>query len=124
MSFATCDRGATQAPGHLQLNPPGRSSLGEFPRRSRGQPRMLSGQALRSLVEIRPNSLRRLASRTGYTTLARERVNDSVYGSSGALHNAVRDVLRCNCSVFRDVFRPVDRSRLNAANANSEREND
>ena len=56
--------------------------------------------------------------------LARERVNESVHGSSGALHNAVRDVLRRNCSVFRDVFRPVDRSRLNAANANSEREND
>jgi hypothetical protein len=37
MSFATCDRDATQAPGYFQLNPPGRSSLGEFPRRSLGQ---------------------------------------------------------------------------------------
>src|SRR5437762_13299246 len=55
MSFATCDRDATQAPGHFQLNPPGRSSLVEF--------------RLRSLLEIRPNSLRRLASHTGYTTL-------------------------------------------------------
>jgi hypothetical protein len=42
----TCDREATQALGHFQLNPPGRSSLGEFPRRSLGQPRMLSGQAI------------------------------------------------------------------------------
>ena len=33
MSSATCDRDATQAPGHFQLNPPGRGSLGEFPRR-------------------------------------------------------------------------------------------
>ena len=56
--------------------------------------------------------------------LARERVNHSVGGSSGALYNTVRDVFRCYCSVFRDVFRPVDRSRLNAANANSERKND
>jgi hypothetical protein len=30
MSFATCDREATQAPGHFQLNPSGRSFLGEF----------------------------------------------------------------------------------------------
>jgi hypothetical protein len=37
MSFATCNRDATQAPGHFQLNLPGRSSLGEFPRRSLGQ---------------------------------------------------------------------------------------
>jgi hypothetical protein len=37
MSFATCDRDATRAPGHFQLNPPGRSSMGEFQRRSLGQ---------------------------------------------------------------------------------------
>jgi len=37
MSSATCDRGAPQAPGHSQLNPSGRSSLDEFPRRSFGQ---------------------------------------------------------------------------------------
>jgi hypothetical protein len=37
MSSATCDRGATQAPGHFQLNPSGRSSLREFLRRSLGQ---------------------------------------------------------------------------------------
>src|SRR5438445_3245200 len=68
MSFATCDREATQAPGHFQLNPPGRSSLGEFPRRSLDQYR--SGiQALRSLLEIRPNSSRPLSSHTCYTTL-------------------------------------------------------
>ena len=44
MSFATCDRDATQAPDHFQLNPQGRSSLVEFRRRSLDQPRMLSGQ--------------------------------------------------------------------------------
>jgi hypothetical protein len=37
MSFTTCDRGATQAPGHFQLNPAGRNSFGEFPRRLLGQ---------------------------------------------------------------------------------------
>jgi hypothetical protein len=37
MSFATCDREATQAQAHFQLNPPGRTSLGEFPRRSLDQ---------------------------------------------------------------------------------------
>ena len=79
MSFATRDRDATQAPGHFQLNPPGRSSLVEFRRRSLGQPRMLSGQAFRWLLEIRPNSLRRLASHTGYTTLTGlRRSNDSL----------------------------------------------
>src|SRR5437588_33654 len=44
MSFATCDRDATQAPGRFQLNPADRSSLSEFRRRSLGQPRTLSGQ--------------------------------------------------------------------------------
>ena len=37
MSFRTCEREATQAPGHFQLNPPGRGSLGEFLRHSLGQ---------------------------------------------------------------------------------------
>jgi hypothetical protein len=37
MSFATCDGDATQAPGHFQLSPPGRSFLVEFQRRSLGQ---------------------------------------------------------------------------------------
>src|SRR5207244_10960750 len=37
MSFVTCERGATQAPRHFQLNPAGRSSLGEFLRRSLGR---------------------------------------------------------------------------------------
>ena len=32
-----CDRDATLAPSHFQLNPPGRSSLGEFPRCSLDQ---------------------------------------------------------------------------------------
>jgi len=30
MSAVTCDREATQAPGHFELNPPGHSSLDEF----------------------------------------------------------------------------------------------
>jgi hypothetical protein len=37
MSVATCDGEATQAPDYFQVNPEGRSSLGEFPRRSLGQ---------------------------------------------------------------------------------------
>jgi hypothetical protein len=49
MSSATCDRGATQAPGHFQLNPPGRSSLSEFPRRSLGQYRNGYGRFVRFL---------------------------------------------------------------------------
>jgi hypothetical protein len=44
MFFRTCERAATQAPDHFQLNPPGRSSLSEFLRRSLDQPRKLSGQ--------------------------------------------------------------------------------
>ena len=37
MSFRTCERDATQAPDHFQLNPPGRGSLADFPRRSLDQ---------------------------------------------------------------------------------------
>ncbi len=37
MFFATCDREATQAQAHFQLNPSGRSSLSKFPRRSLDQ---------------------------------------------------------------------------------------
>jgi len=37
MFFATCDREATPAPGHFQLNPAGRGSLDEFPRCSLAQ---------------------------------------------------------------------------------------
>ena len=52
----TCDRDATQAPGHpaaAGLNPPGRSSLGEFPRKnSLGQPRMLSGQRIARFLKF------------------------------------------------------------------------
>ncbi len=49
MSFATCDREATPAPGHFQPNPPGRGSLGEFPRRSLGQYRSEYRRFARSL---------------------------------------------------------------------------
>ena len=66
----------------------------------------------------------RNAGKRNVFVLTRKRVNDSGHGSSSALDDAVRDVLRCNCGVFRDVFRSMDRSRLNAANANSERKND
>ena len=69
MSFSTCDRVATQAPSHFQLNPPGRSLLGEISA-SLARPVLQSIQALRTLLEIRPNYLRRLARRTGYITLA------------------------------------------------------
>ena len=52
----------------FQQSPKGRSSLGECRRRSLGQ--YHNGyRPLRLLLEIRPNSLRRLASHTGYTTL-------------------------------------------------------
>jgi hypothetical protein len=37
MSFATCDRRRNAGAGNFQLNPPGHSSLGEFPRHSLGQ---------------------------------------------------------------------------------------
>jgi hypothetical protein len=69
MSFATCDRDATQVPGHFQLNPPGRGSLGEFPRRFLGQYRKGYRHFAR-FFKIRPSSSRRLASHTGYTTRA------------------------------------------------------
>jgi len=49
MSFATCDREATLAPGYFQLNPPGRGSLGEFPRRFPGQYRNGHRRFARSL---------------------------------------------------------------------------
>ena len=47
-----------------------------------------------------------------------------VNGPSCALHGAMRDILRCNRSILRHVSRGANRTRLNAANANSERENE
>jgi hypothetical protein len=45
MSAATCDRDATQAPGHFQLNPPGRGFLGEFAEKnSLGGPECFRGR--------------------------------------------------------------------------------
>jgi len=49
MSFRTCERDATQAPGYFQLNPPGRGSLGEFLRRSLDQYRKGYRRVARSL---------------------------------------------------------------------------
>ena len=53
-----------------------------------------------------------------------KRIDYSVDGSSGALHNAVRDILRCNRRALRHIPGRADRSRLNAANSNREAEHD
>jgi len=47
-----------------------------------------------------------------------------VNGSSCALHSAMRNILCRNSSVLRHVSRGANRPSLNAANANSECEND
>src|SRR5947207_6935215 len=64
MSSATCDRGA----GPFSTQPSGPQFFGRISA-SLARPVSQWIQALRSLLEIRPNSLRRLASHTGYTTL-------------------------------------------------------
>ena len=51
MSFATCDRDATRTPGHFQLNLPGRSSLGEFPRHSLVSPESFRRRFARFLAQ-------------------------------------------------------------------------
>src|SRR5438128_9209094 len=48
--------------------------------------------------------------------LSGERIDDSVHGSSCALHNAVRDILARLRSALRHVSCGVDGSRLNDAN--------
>ncbi len=53
-------------------------------------------------------------------SLGGEEPDHSVDSSPRALHSAVRDVLRCNCRVLRDVSRRADRSRLNAAQTNGQ----
>jgi hypothetical protein len=68
--------------------------------------------------------LRRLKSPKVSFSLRGEEADHSVDSSPCALHSAVRDVLRCNCRVLRDVSRRADRARFNAADANSEPEND
>jgi len=56
--------------------------------------------------------------------LSGERRDDSVRGSSCALHNAVPDILaRLRCAL-RHVSCGVDGPRLNAANGDGERQND
>jgi len=48
-----CDRDATQAPGHFELNPSGRSFLGEFAEKIwLGQPRTLSGQGFTRFLKF------------------------------------------------------------------------
>ena len=53
-------------------------------------------------------------------SLGGEEPDHSVDSSPRALHSAVRDVLRCNCRVLRDVSRRADRSRFNAAQTNGQ----
>ena len=71
----------------------------------------------------------------GCRDLSGEETDYGVNGPSCALHGAMRDIPRCNRSVLRNIFgghrrvsrhvpRGASRTRLNAANANSQREND
>ena len=53
-----------------------------------------------------------------------ERIHYRVHSSPCAFHSAVRDVLRCNCRVFRHVPRRADRPSLNADSGNGEGEHD
>jgi len=55
--------------------------------------------------------------------LWRKRIDYSVDSSPRALHSAVRDVLRCNRRVLRDVSRRADRSGLNAVKTNGQSDN-
>ena len=52
-----------------------------------------------------------------------ERVYDRVHRSSCAFHGAMRNILGCYRRIFRYVPRRANRPGLNAANANSESEN-
>ena len=63
-------------------------------------------------------------SRQPRLELWRERIDYSVYSSSCALHNAVRDILGRICSILRYAFCCSRRSRLNRANGNGEGEHD
>ena len=56
-------------------------------------------------------------------SLRGEEVDHSVDSSPCALHGAVRDILCRNCRVLRHVLRRANRTRLNAANADSECKN-
>jgi len=67
--------------------------------------------------------LRRLKSPKVYFGLRGEEADHSVDSSPRALHSAVRDILCRNCRVLRHVLRRANRTRLNAANADSECEN-
>jgi hypothetical protein len=69
MSFATCDRDATQAPGHFQLNPSGRSSLGEFPRHSLGSPEGFRGRRFARFLKFAQTPCGDWQAIPGYTTL-------------------------------------------------------
>ena len=52
-----------------------------------------------------------------------KRVYDRVHRSSCAFHGAMRNILGCYRRIFRYVPRRANRPGLNAANANSESEN-
>ena len=67
--------------------------------------------------------LRPLKSPKVSSSLRGEEADHSVNSSPCALHSAVRNILRCNRSVLRHVLRRANRTRLNAANADSECEN-
>jgi hypothetical protein len=56
--------------------------------------------------------------------LWRERIDYSVHGPSCPLNHTVRDVLGCDRTTLRHVFRFSHRSRLNRANGNGKCEND
>jgi hypothetical protein len=68
MFSTTCDRDATQAPGHFSTQPAGPQFFEQISASLAG-PVSQRIQVLRSLLEIHPNSLRRLVSHAGYTTL-------------------------------------------------------
>lgn len=53
-----------------------------------------------------------------------ERIDCRVHSFPRALHNAVCDVLRCVRRALHYVLRRADRSRLNAASAKGERDDD
>ena len=76
-----------------------------------------------SLTDSRMTAAKTLPkSQASEFDLGRERVDHSVHSSPCALHHTVRDVLRGNRRIFRHVPRRADRTSLNAADANAQRE--
>ena len=56
--------------------------------------------------------------------LSLENIDYSVHCPFGALHSAVRDIFGSVCGALRDVSCRAHGSRLDAANGDSDREND